>query len=126
LGPDTIKGSQVRDPLFEFSGACAGCAETPYLKLLSQMFGDRILVANAGSSSDLRSQPADHTVVGERRRPRAGLGQLAVRGQRRVRTGLLRKNTGGKASNATPRAAVARFASRGKPTGKRTRTASSI
>ena len=53
LEPDTIKGSQVRDPLFEFSGACAGCGETPYLKLLSQMFGDRILVANATGCSSI-------------------------------------------------------------------------
>src|SRR6266511_4280663 len=53
LEPDTIKGSQVRDPLFESSGACAGCGETPYLKLLSQMFGDRILVANATGCSSI-------------------------------------------------------------------------
>ncbi|HEX9410286.1 MAG TPA: 4Fe-4S dicluster domain-containing protein, partial [Actinomycetota bacterium] len=53
LEPDTIKGSQVRDPLFEFSGACAGCGETPYLKLLTQMFGDRVLVANATGCSSI-------------------------------------------------------------------------
>jgi pyruvate-ferredoxin/flavodoxin oxidoreductase len=50
---DTIKGSQVRDPLFEFSGACAGCGETPYLKLLTQLFGDRTLVANATGCSSI-------------------------------------------------------------------------
>ena len=50
---DTIKGSQLLEPLFEFSGACAGCGETPYLKLLSQMFGDRILVANATGCSSI-------------------------------------------------------------------------
>jgi pyruvate-ferredoxin/flavodoxin oxidoreductase len=44
---DTIKGSQVLEPLFEFSGACSGCGETPYLKLVSQLFGDRMIVANA-------------------------------------------------------------------------------
>ncbi len=44
---DSIKGSQLVRPLFEFSGACAGCGETPYLKLLSQLFGDRALIANA-------------------------------------------------------------------------------
>src|SRR5665647_342642 len=44
---DTLKGSQLMTPLFEYSGACAGCGETPYLKLLSQLFGDRMLVANA-------------------------------------------------------------------------------
>ena len=53
LEPDTIKGSQVRDPLFEFSGACAGCGETPYLKLLTQLFGDRTLVANATGCSSI-------------------------------------------------------------------------
>ena len=42
---DTVKGSQLLEPLFEFSGACAGCGETPYLKLMSQMFGDRVLIA---------------------------------------------------------------------------------
>jgi len=43
----TIRQQQVQEPLFEFSGACSGCGETPYLKLLSQLFGDRALVANA-------------------------------------------------------------------------------
>ena len=49
----SIKGSQMLEPLFEFSGACAGCGETPYLKLLTQMFGDRILVANATGCSSI-------------------------------------------------------------------------
>ncbi|MBU5613219.1 pyruvate:ferredoxin (flavodoxin) oxidoreductase [Geomonas azotofigens] len=44
---DTLRGSQLVRPLFEYSGACAGCGETPYLKLLSQLFGDRALIANA-------------------------------------------------------------------------------
>ena len=44
---DTVKGSQLVKPLFEFSGACSGCGETPYLKLMSQLFGDRALIANA-------------------------------------------------------------------------------
>jgi len=44
---NTIKDSQLLQPLFEFSGACSGCGETPYLKLLSQLFGDRALIANA-------------------------------------------------------------------------------
>jgi pyruvate-ferredoxin/flavodoxin oxidoreductase len=43
----TIKGSQMKRPLFEFSGACAGCGETPYIKLLTQLFGDRLLISNA-------------------------------------------------------------------------------
>ncbi|NNF11503.1 MAG: pyruvate:ferredoxin (flavodoxin) oxidoreductase [Acidimicrobiia bacterium] len=49
----SIKGSQLLEPLFEFSGACSGCGETPYLKLLSQMYGDRILVANATGCSSI-------------------------------------------------------------------------
>jgi pyruvate-ferredoxin/flavodoxin oxidoreductase len=44
---DTVKGSQFLRPLFEFSGACSGCGETPYIKLVSQLFGDRMIVANA-------------------------------------------------------------------------------
>ncbi|MGD2051837.1 MAG: pyruvate:ferredoxin (flavodoxin) oxidoreductase [Acidimicrobiia bacterium] len=51
--PETLKGSQVLQPLFEFSGACSGCGETPYIKLLSQMFGDRILIANATGCSSI-------------------------------------------------------------------------
>jgi pyruvate-ferredoxin/flavodoxin oxidoreductase len=49
----SIKGSQMLEPLFLSSGACAGCGETPYLKLLSQMYGDRILVANATGCSSI-------------------------------------------------------------------------
>ncbi len=47
FNPGTLKGSQLLKPLFEFSGACSGCGETPYLKLMSQLFGDRALIANA-------------------------------------------------------------------------------
>ncbi|MCC7077924.1 MAG: pyruvate:ferredoxin (flavodoxin) oxidoreductase [Acidimicrobiia bacterium] len=53
LEPGTVKGSQVREPLFEYSGACAGCGETPYLKLLTQLFGDRIVIANATGCSSI-------------------------------------------------------------------------
>lgn len=49
----TVRGVQFLQPLFEFSGACAGCGETPYLKLLSQLFGDRLLVANATGCSSI-------------------------------------------------------------------------
>ncbi|SQD98097.1 putative 2-oxoacid-flavodoxin fused oxidoreductase:conserved protein; 4Fe-4S cluster binding protein [Parafrankia sp. Ea1.12] len=49
----TVRGSQLREPLFEFSGACAGCGESPYLKLLTQLFGDRIVVANATGCSSI-------------------------------------------------------------------------
>jgi pyruvate-ferredoxin/flavodoxin oxidoreductase len=48
-----IRAQQVQQPLFEFSGACAGCGETPYLKLLSQLFGDRLIVANATGCSSI-------------------------------------------------------------------------
>jgi pyruvate-ferredoxin/flavodoxin oxidoreductase len=53
LKSTTIKGSMVLQPLFEFSGACAGCGETPYLKLASQLFGDRMVVANATGCSSI-------------------------------------------------------------------------
>jgi len=49
----TVKNSQLLEPLFEFSGACAGCGETPYLKLLTQLFGDRLMVANATGCSSI-------------------------------------------------------------------------
>ncbi len=50
---DTVKGTQLLEPLFEFSGACAGCGETPYLKLLTQLFGERLVVANATGCSSI-------------------------------------------------------------------------
>ncbi len=53
VNPATIKGSQLLRPLFEFSGACAGCGETPYIKLVTQMFGDRMLIANATGCSSI-------------------------------------------------------------------------
>ena len=49
----SVKGSQLAQPLFEFSGACSGCGETPYLKLLSQLFGDRMIIANATGCSSI-------------------------------------------------------------------------
>ncbi|MFW6170923.1 MAG: pyruvate:ferredoxin (flavodoxin) oxidoreductase [Planctomycetota bacterium] len=50
---DSIKGSQLLQPLFEFNGACAGCGETPYVKLLTQLFGDRMLIGNATGCSSI-------------------------------------------------------------------------
>jgi pyruvate-ferredoxin/flavodoxin oxidoreductase len=50
---DSVKNTQLLQPLFEFSGACAGCGETPYLKLLTQLFGDRLVVANATGCSSI-------------------------------------------------------------------------
>ncbi|OGN80183.1 MAG: pyruvate:ferredoxin (flavodoxin) oxidoreductase [Chloroflexi bacterium GWD2_49_16] len=55
INPGTIKNSQLLQPLFEFSGACAGCGETPYIKLLSQLYGDRALIANATGCSSIYS-----------------------------------------------------------------------
>ena len=54
----TIKGSQFQKPLFEFSGACAGCGETPYIKLLTQLFGEHLLIANATGCSSIYSGTA--------------------------------------------------------------------
>ena len=50
---NTVKGSQFSKPLFEYSGACAGCGETPYVKLVTQLFGDRMIVANATGCSSI-------------------------------------------------------------------------
>ncbi len=52
-GKNTVKGSQFYQPYFEFSGACAGCGETPYLKVLSQLFGEKMIIANATGCSSI-------------------------------------------------------------------------
>ena len=106
---ETVKGSQFLEPLFEFSGACAGCGETPYIKLLTQLFGERMIVANAtGCSSiyggNLPSTP--YTKSAEGRGPawsnslfednaEFGLGmRLAVDAQRGFANELLRRLSG--------------------------------
>ena len=53
MSVNTVKGSQFKTPHFEFSGACAGCGETPYLKLLTQLFGERLVIANATGCSSI-------------------------------------------------------------------------
>ncbi len=53
FAPNTVKGVQFKKPYFEFSGACAGCGETPYIKLATQLFGDRMLIANATGCSSI-------------------------------------------------------------------------
>ncbi len=60
LPVNTIKGSQFKKPLFEFSGACAGCGQTPYIKLLTQLFGKKLVIANATGCSSIYggSQPS--------------------------------------------------------------------
>ncbi|MBQ9023576.1 MAG: pyruvate:ferredoxin (flavodoxin) oxidoreductase, partial [Eubacterium sp.] len=70
--PNTVKGSQFRQPLLEFSGACAGCGETPYAKLLTQLFGDRMYIANATGCSSIwgNSSPSTpYTVTPEGKGP---------------------------------------------------------
>ncbi|ENE8089785.1 4Fe-4S dicluster domain-containing protein, partial [Listeria innocua] len=58
---NTVPGSQFEQPLLEFSGACAGCGETPYVKLLTQMFGDRMMIANATGCSSIWGASAPAT-----------------------------------------------------------------
>ncbi len=58
---ETVKGSQFEQPLFEFSGACAGCGETPYAKLITQLFGDRMYIANATGCSSIWGASAPAT-----------------------------------------------------------------
>ncbi len=83
---NTIKGSQLIRPLFEFSGACAGCGETPYLKLMSQLYGDRALIGNATGCSSIYGGNLPTTPVRRARgRPGPLVEQLAVRGRRGVR-----------------------------------------
>ncbi|MFO8090896.1 MAG: pyruvate:ferredoxin (flavodoxin) oxidoreductase [Desulfatiglandaceae bacterium] len=53
IPPTTVKGSQFRQPLLEFSGACPGCGETPYIKVITQLYGDRMLIANATGCSSI-------------------------------------------------------------------------
>ncbi len=68
----SVKGSQALEPLFEFSGACAGCGETPYIKLVTQLFGDRMVVANATGCSSIYGAnlpTTPYTVDGEGRGP---------------------------------------------------------
>ena len=61
FGDDTVKGVQFRQPLLEFSGACPGCGETPYAKLITQLFGDRMFIANATGCSSIWGNSAPST-----------------------------------------------------------------
>ena len=61
MGKGTVKGSQFAKPLFEFSGACAGCGETPYVKLITQLFGERMMIANATGCSSIYGGSAPST-----------------------------------------------------------------
>jgi pyruvate-ferredoxin/flavodoxin oxidoreductase len=61
MSRDTVKGSQFQKPLMEFSGACSGCGETPYVKVLTQMFGERMVIANATGCSSIWGASAPTT-----------------------------------------------------------------
>ena len=61
LNTNTVKGTQFEEPLLEFSGACAGCGETPYIKLITQMFGDRMYIANATGCTSIWGGSAPST-----------------------------------------------------------------
>ncbi len=61
MAPTTLKGSQFKKPLFEFSGACAGCGETPYIKAVTQLFGERMMIANATGCSSIWGASAPST-----------------------------------------------------------------
>ena len=61
MNVNTVKGSQFRQPLMEFSGACAGCGETPYIKLVTQLFGTRMMIANATGCSSIWGASAPTT-----------------------------------------------------------------
>jgi pyruvate-ferredoxin/flavodoxin oxidoreductase len=101
---DGLRGSQFRQPLFEYSGACSGCGETPYIKLISQLYGDRLMIANAtGCSSiyggNLPTTPYSQNACGQgpawanslfEDNAEFGLGmRLAVDAQRELAEGLV-------------------------------------
>jgi len=97
LEPSKIKHAMMLQPLFEFSGACVGCGETPYIKLATQLFGRLLL--------HLRRQPANYPLHGQSGRARSELEQLPVRGQCGVWPGP--EAGGGQADRARPRAGEA-------------------
>lgn len=70
----TVKGSQFAQPLFEFSGACAGCGETPYMKAVTQLFGDRMIIANATGCSSIWGGSAPSTPYTVNRKGKVPLG----------------------------------------------------
>ncbi len=77
--PTSVKGSQFRKPLLEFSGACAGCGETPYAKLVTQLFGDRMYIANATGCSSIWGGSAPSTPYTRNEKGlRPGMEQLPV------------------------------------------------
>ena len=85
-----VKNSQFAQPLFEFSGACSGCGETPYVKLISQLFGDRQIVANATGCSSIYSAsvPSTPYTVNEKGHGPAWANSLFEASSRRLSTTL--------------------------------------
>ena len=77
INPATVKGSQFKQPLFEFSGACAGCGETPYVKLVTQLFGDRMMIANATGCSSIYGGSAPTSPIPSMKRAMAPPGPTA-------------------------------------------------
>ena len=118
------KSSQFLEPLFEYSGACAGCGETPYLKLLTQLFGDRLLIANATGCSSIYGGNLPTTPYTTNRDGRGpGVVELAVRGQRRVR---VRLPAGARRARRPPRAACSSSSRRRSATAWRRRFSTRI
>ena len=89
----TVKGSQFKQPLLEFSGACAGCGETPYAKLITQLFGDRMYIANATGCSSIwgNSSPSTPYTVNSLFEDNAEFGYGMLLAQRAIRDGLKAK-----------------------------------
>jgi ferredoxin len=97
----TVRGTQFLEPLFEFSGACAGCGETPYVKPLSQLFGDRMMVANATGCSSSRPIAVRRSVASTHLHTAAR--DRRSRGRRRS---ARRRPTAWRGSRGNPRQAV--------------------
>ena len=116
----TVKGSQFQKPLLEFSGACAGCGETPYAKLVTQLYGDRMFLANATGCSSIWGGSAPSTPYTVNRKGRGpawtnslfednaelGLGMLTGTQQQRARTKLVAEELVPQVENAEVKAAI--------------------
>ena len=73
-----VKNSQFATPLFEFSGACSGCGETPYVKLITQLYGDHEIVANATGCSSIYSGSVPSTLIARMRMVMVRLGRTPL------------------------------------------------
>ena len=90
MSKESVKGSQFEQPLLEFSGACAGCGETPYAKLVTQLFGDRMYVANATGCSSIWGGSAPSMPYTTNKDGHGScMGKLPVRRQRRIWSGYV-------------------------------------